>query len=108
MIAGVIIGVTMDAGMALRVGKKYTVIGVATMVIPLICGQILYRWRILRGNGIFELAYFTYAVEKKHIRPEVFTIMATFILLNSIFIPMALELVRDQTKRAAQQDLFNF
>ncbi|CAH2038600.1 unnamed protein product [Thlaspi arvense] len=54
---------------------------------------------VLNNKGIFELAYFTYAVEIKRIRPEIFTVLATFILLNSIFIPMALELVHDPTKR---------
>ncbi|CAL9214146.1 unnamed protein product [Arabidopsis halleri] len=54
---------------------------------------------VLSNKGIFELAYYTYAVEKKLIRPEVFTILAAFSLLNSIFIPMLLELVHDPTKR---------
>ncbi|XP_024008088.1 cation/H(+) antiporter 6A [Eutrema salsugineum] len=54
---------------------------------------------VLSNKGIFELSYFTYAVEMKVVTPEVFTIIATFILLNSIFIPMALELVHDPTKR---------
>ncbi|KAL1201912.1 Cation/H(+) antiporter 6A [Cardamine amara subsp. amara] len=54
---------------------------------------------VLSNKSIFEIAYFSYAVEIKRIRPEVFTILATFILLNSIFIPMALELVHDPTKR---------
>ncbi|KAL1201910.1 Cation/H(+) antiporter 6A [Cardamine amara subsp. amara] len=54
---------------------------------------------VLSNKSIFELAYFTYAVEVKSIRPEIFTIMATFMLLTSIFIPMALELVHDPTKR---------
>ncbi|CAN8295025.1 unnamed protein product [Cochlearia groenlandica] len=54
---------------------------------------------VFGNKGIFELAYYTYAVEIKNVRPEVFTILATFILLNSIIIPMALELVHDPTKR---------
>ncbi|CAA7033734.1 unnamed protein product [Microthlaspi erraticum] len=54
---------------------------------------------VFNNKGIFELAYFAYAVEIKDIRPEVFTILATFILLNSIFIPMALELIHDPSKR---------
>ncbi|WZZ56825.1 hypothetical protein YC2023_056932 [Brassica napus] len=54
---------------------------------------------VLNNKGVFELAYFAYAVETKKVRPGVFTIVAAIILLNSIFIPMALELVHDPTKR---------
>ncbi|KAJ4872197.1 Cation/H(+) antiporter 6A [Raphanus sativus] len=54
---------------------------------------------VLNNKGVFELAYFAYAVETKKVRPEVFTIVAAIILLNSIFIPVALELVHDPTKR---------
>ncbi|KAF8116217.1 hypothetical protein N665_0020s0070 [Sinapis alba] len=54
---------------------------------------------VLNNKSVFELAYFAYAVEIKKVRPEVFTIFAAIILLNSIFIPMALELVHDPTKR---------
>nr|VDC65188.1 unnamed protein product [Brassica rapa] len=55
---------------------------------------------VLNNKGVFELAYFAYAVETKvQSMPEVFTIVAAIILLNSIFIPMALELVHDPSKR---------
>ena len=54
---------------------------------------------VLNNKGVFELAYFAYAVETRKVRPEVFSIVAAIILLNSIFIPMALELVHDPTKR---------
>ncbi|EOA39250.1 hypothetical protein CARUB_v10012247mg [Capsella rubella] len=54
---------------------------------------------VLCNKGIFEIAYYIYSVERKQIRPEVFTVLATVTLLNSIIIPMALELVHDPTKR---------
>ncbi|CAH8384028.1 unnamed protein product [Eruca vesicaria subsp. sativa] len=54
---------------------------------------------VYSNKGVFELSYFTYAVEIKKVTPEVFTIIATIIFLNSLFIPMALELVHDPTKR---------
>ncbi|VVA90462.1 unnamed protein product [Arabis nemorensis] len=43
-------GVTMDPGMGLRMEKKSSVIGLTTMVVPLICGNFLFKWRIQRGN----------------------------------------------------------
>ncbi|CAH8386638.1 unnamed protein product [Eruca vesicaria subsp. sativa] len=54
---------------------------------------------VLNNKGVFELAYFAYAVETGKVTTHVFTIIAAIILLNSIFLPMALELVHDPTKR---------
>ncbi|XP_019090970.1 PREDICTED: cation/H(+) antiporter 6A-like [Camelina sativa] len=42
-------GVTMDAGMPFRMGKKSAVLGLTTMIVPVICGSFVFRWRERRG-----------------------------------------------------------
>ncbi|XP_019059730.1 PREDICTED: cation/H(+) antiporter 6A-like isoform X2 [Tarenaya hassleriana] len=53
----------------------------------------------LSNKGFFELAFFTSSVELKVLHPEIFTISATAILLNSLFIPFAIELLHDPSKK---------
>ncbi|XP_010557361.1 PREDICTED: cation/H(+) antiporter 6A-like isoform X2 [Tarenaya hassleriana] len=53
----------------------------------------------LSTKGIFELAFFVSFVELKVLHPEVFTVSAAAILLNSLFIPFAIELLHDPSKK---------
>ncbi|XP_010523128.1 PREDICTED: cation/H(+) antiporter 6A-like [Tarenaya hassleriana] len=53
----------------------------------------------LSNKGVFELAYFVTAVELKVVHPNVFTIMAANILVNSLIIPIAIELLHDPSEK---------
>ncbi|XP_010557364.1 PREDICTED: cation/H(+) antiporter 6A-like [Tarenaya hassleriana] len=53
----------------------------------------------LSNKGIFELAFFVSFVELKVVHPKVFTIMATAILMNSLFIPITIKLLHDPSEK---------